>query len=137
MVRCYELAHPSCATFLDQDSLITGSADSKIRIWKVTHREYTALSLSYILSGHRGKVTCITASKAWSSIASGSEDGLVMLWEPNRAQYVRSIEHNSPVNFLAINESTVSIPSNSQTSTQQFNRAISHLVLGKNYVFTQ
>ncbi|GJJ12773.1 hypothetical protein Clacol_007018 [Clathrus columnatus] len=106
MVRCYELAHPSCAVFPDQDSLVTGSTDSKVRVWKVTHREHTTLSLSYILTGHRGRIISITASRAWSLIVSGGEDGLVMLWELNRAQYVRSITHNSPVSFVAINEST-------------------------------
>lgn len=109
LVRCYELAYTSCAVFPDQDSLVTGSTDSKIRIWKIVHREFTTLSLSYILSGHRGRIITVTASRAWSLIVSGGEDGLVMLWEPNRAQYVRSITHNSPVNFVAINESTVSL----------------------------
>jgi len=51
----------------------------------------------------------VAASRAWSLVVSGSEDGYAMLWELNRAQYVRAIEHKSPVNLVTINESTVSI----------------------------
>ena len=47
---------------------------------------------------------------------SGSSDGSAILWDLNRGTYVRSIWHDdgtvpresSAVNFVAINESTVS-----------------------------
>lgn len=93
---------------------MTGSHDSKVRLWRLSHRDQTTLSLLYIFTGHRQRVLCVAASRAWSLVVSGSEDGCAMLWELNRAQYVRAIEHDSPVNLVTINESTVSTDSYSR-----------------------
>ncbi|KIJ42154.1 hypothetical protein M422DRAFT_209006 [Sphaerobolus stellatus SS14] len=106
LIQCYEFSSCSSATFADSDTLITGSNDCKVRIWRLSRKEQTSFSLSYILNGHREKVFCVVASRAWSLIVSGSEDGSAMLWELNRAQYVRAIHHGSPVHLAAINEST-------------------------------
>jgi len=107
LIQCYEAASCTCATFPDPDTLVTGSRDCKVRLWKLIREEKTSFTLSYILNGHRQRVLCVVASRAWSLVVSGSEDGSAMLWELNRAQYVRSIEHESPVYLAAINESTV------------------------------
>jgi WD40 repeat protein len=107
-MQCYEASRCSCAAFPDSETLVTGSHDSKVRLWRLSHREHTSLSLLYILTGHRQRVLCVAASRAWSLVVSGSEDGCAMLWELNRAQYVRTIEHGSPVNLVTVNESTVS-----------------------------
>lgn len=53
----------------------------------------------------------------WSIAVSGSEDGTAVIWDLNRAMYVRTIDHRDPldatvnanrVHLVAINESTVS-----------------------------
>jgi WD40 repeat protein len=76
------------------------------------------LSLSHILRVHTSEVLCVTTSRTWSSIVSGSRDGSAALWDLNKGTYVRSIWHgnveegptddNYAVNLVAINESTVS-----------------------------
>lgn len=68
---------------------------------------------------------------------SGSEDGCAMLWELNRAQYVRAIEHGSPVNLVTINESTVRTQFTLSvwfTDERRF-RAILQHVHAKNYAY--
>jgi WD40 repeat protein len=72
--------------------------------------------LSHIMRIHTDEVVCITASRTWSLIVSGSKDGSAALWDLNRGVYVRSIWHAEPegverdemtaVNLVAINEST-------------------------------
>lgn len=108
VIQTYEASFCSCAVFPDPETLATGSHDSKVRLWRLTHREQTNFSLLYILTGHKESVMCVAASRAWSLIVSGGEDGCAMLWELNRAQYVRAIDHGAPVHLAAINESTVS-----------------------------
>jgi WD40 repeat protein len=93
--------------FPDSETLVTGSQDSKLRIWRLTRQDQAQLSLLYILTGHQEPILSVVASRAWSLVVSGSEDGCAMLWELNRAQYVRKIEHGAPVHLVAINESTV------------------------------
>ncbi|KAG5653219.1 hypothetical protein H0H81_001696 [Sphagnurus paluster] len=60
---------------------------------------------------HTDEVTCVTASRTWSLVISGSKDGSAVLWDLNKGIYVRSIWHgeggeSTAVNLVAINEST-------------------------------
>ncbi|KAI6008605.1 hypothetical protein EDC04DRAFT_2871453 [Pisolithus marmoratus] len=111
IVQAIESVYPTCATFADPDTLVTGSSDSIVRIW---HRGVPVLSLAHLLRGHSGPVSCIQASRTWSVAVSGSSDGSAVLWDLNRGSYVRSIWHaegnissqDASVNFVAINEST-------------------------------
>lgn len=98
-----------CATFADSETLITGMEDSTLGIWKLSRPvgERTSLVWTHILRGHRDKVTCLAASRPWSLIVSGSEDCSVILWDLNRAQYVRSVKHEMAVTLVTINESLV------------------------------
>ena len=137
MIQCYEASSCSCVAFPDSETLVTGSHDSKVRLWRLSHRDQTNMSLLYILSGHRQCVLCVAASRAWSLVVSGSEDGCAMLWELNRAQYVRAIEHGSPVNLVTINESTVRTQFTLSvwfTDERRF-RAILQHVHAKNYAY--
>ena len=60
---------------------------------------------------HRDTIICVAASRSWSVIVSGSKDGTAVLWDLNRAVYMRSISHGEGdsvgVHLVAINESTV------------------------------
>lgn len=135
VAQTVESVYPTCAVFADQDTLVTGSADSVLRIWHLSHgtsplapsfsgthnmrhrkgRE-PSLSLTHLLRGHNASVLCIQTSRTWSVVVSGSSDGSAILWDLNRGTYVRSIWHDdgtvpresSAVNFVAINESAVS-----------------------------
>ena len=74
------------------------------------------LGLSHIMRIHTSEVLCVTASRTWSLVVSGSKDSSAALWDLNRGTYVRSIWHgkaggpeddNMAVTLAAINESTV------------------------------
>lgn len=62
---------------------------------------------------HTEEVVCVTASRPWSAVLSGSKDGSAVLWDLNRGMYVRTIWHGhseeDSVHLVAINESTVSV----------------------------
>ena len=120
VVQVVEYAFCTCAVFADASSLITGSSDYTVRLWKVVRgpnpnssSSAMQVSLSHIMRVHRDKVTCVTASRPWSLVVSGSKDGSAALWDLNRGVYVRSIWHgkgeeSTAVDLVAINESTVS-----------------------------
>ena len=86
-----------------------------LRLWRLSRSDgITSMSQTHTLRAHSGPVLCITACKTWSIIVSGSEDGSAVIWDLNRAIYVRSIwhgdtiEHDS-VNLVAVNDSTVCV----------------------------
>lgn len=64
------------------------------------------------MRSHRAPVACVAASRAWSLVVSGSEDGSLILWDLNRGTYIRSIWHGRgkdwTIRLAAIHESTVS-----------------------------
>ncbi|KAH9042628.1 beach-domain-containing protein [Lactarius pseudohatsudake] len=106
----------TCATFADSENLITGSKDHIVRLWRVsrgpgsiTGPNALRISLSNMMRVHRGTILCVAASRPWSIIVSGSEDGSAALWDLNRAVYMRSIWHGGDgvgVHLAAVNEST-------------------------------
>lgn len=69
------------------------------------------ISLTHLMRSHTAPVVCVTASRTWSLVVSGSEDGSAAIWDLNRGVYVRSIWHSktaeAPVHLVAVNESTV------------------------------
>lgn len=97
---------------------MTGSNDCMLRLWRLTRREgHTSFSQTYVLKAHSASVTCVSVCRVWSIAVSGSEDGTAVIWDLNRAMYVRTIYHQNPsdsneepnhVRQVAINESTVS-----------------------------
>ncbi|KAG1745693.1 hypothetical protein EDB19DRAFT_1927133 [Suillus lakei] len=118
----------ACAAFADQDTLVTGSGDNIVRVWRVNQgqvapsgfvgasgrsrgRASSTLSMTHILRGHSQRVLCIATSRTWSVIVSGSEDGSAIVWDLNRGSYRHSIWHGNEnlraeVCLSAINEST-------------------------------
>ena len=87
-----------------------------VRLWHIIRNDRSreqpvTLHLTHLMRGHTARVSCITASRAWSLIVSGSKDGSAALWDLNRGVYTRSIWHGtgpaSEVHLVAINESTV------------------------------
>ncbi|KAH7890525.1 hypothetical protein F5I97DRAFT_1922982 [Phlebopus sp. FC_14] len=133
LVQVVESVSPTCAAFADQDTMVTGSTDSIVRLWRVAHApamttspflgsssmksqkgQQASLSLLCVLRGHSGPVACVEASRAWSIAVSGSLDGSAILWDLNRGMYIRTIWHAdanaslecATVHLVAINEST-------------------------------
>ncbi|KAH9896772.1 beach-domain-containing protein [Cubamyces lactineus] len=110
-----ESAFCSCAAFADVETLVTGSTDNMVRLWHVVRNERSreqpiALQLTHLMRGHTARVSCITASRSWSLIVSGSKDGSAALWDLNRGVYIRSVWHGAgdpyEVHLAAVNEST-------------------------------
>ncbi|KAH0828735.1 hypothetical protein J3R83DRAFT_3154 [Lanmaoa asiatica] len=110
VVQTIEATCPTCAEFADQDTLVTGSDDSLVRIWRLSHAPLSmspfvsstaktykgqepSVTLVHLLRKHSAPVTCIHVSRAWSIVISGSSDGSAILWDLNRGLYVRSIWH--------------------------------------------
>jgi WD40 repeat protein len=90
--------------FSDGHTLITGGFDNLVLLWRVLRNvpvpprssssssgTSTRLKLSHLMRGHSAPITCVCASKAWSVLVSGSEDGSAIMWDLNRATYVRSL----------------------------------------------
>lgn len=111
-----ESAFCACATFADADTLVTGSTDNTVRLWRVIRNDRSreqpvSLQLTHLMRGHTARVNCIAASRAWSLIVSGSKDGSAAIWDLNRGVYTRSIWHgsgsSSEIHLVAIYESTV------------------------------
>ncbi|KAH7092832.1 beach-domain-containing protein [Auriculariales sp. MPI-PUGE-AT-0066] len=129
VVEVAEAAACSCAAFADSESLVTGSEDATVRIWRLSHRDNdrsrdkdkdigSALRLLFILRGHRESIRCVAASRAWSIAVSGSDDGSLSIWDLNRGTYVRSISYGGNprgpkdgIRLVAIQESTGHIAS--------------------------
>lgn len=113
----------SCAAFADATTLVTGSFDHMVRLWSLksssnvhgpqrSNIRTSRLTLTHILRAHTASVSCVAASRTWSLVVSGAQDGTAVLWDLNRGVYVRSITHgtdaNAAVHLVSINESTVS-----------------------------
>ncbi|KAG1732883.1 uncharacterized protein EDB91DRAFT_1150772 [Suillus paluster] len=128
VTQTIEHVAPSCAALADQDTLVTGSGDNIVRVWRVNHSQVapsgfvgtsgryrrhasSTLSMMHLLRGHSQRVACIATSRTWSVIVSGSEDGSAIVWDLNRGCYRHSIWHSdenlrAEVCLSAINEST-------------------------------
>ena len=97
----------SCATFADENTLLTGSADTTVCVWQVRFGKSFEIQLKECLRGHSGRVTTVSYSKSFSVIVSGSEDGTAIVWDLNRLKYVRTLRgHVGTVEVAAVNDMT-------------------------------
>ena len=94
----------SNAVFADSDTLITGGEDKTVCIWTFSNGKKNAIDLKSCLRGHRGRITCLDASRPFSVIVSGSEDRTVIIWDLNRQQYTKSLTgHRNAITNISIN----------------------------------
>lgn len=77
--------------------IVSGGAEGKVRIWKVTS-SHQALLVS--LKEHRGAVNCIKVNKDSSQCISASADGSCIVWDLER--YVRILAFFEPNVFASI-----------------------------------
>ena len=109
---------------LNAQQLVTGSEDYTVRLWQLSRGSAQAttprtgerslkLIPTHLMRSHSAPVVCVTASRQWSVVVSGSKDGSAAVWDLNRGTYIRSIWHGQTqahaVHLTAINESTVSL----------------------------
>lgn len=101
VLEIYEQLHTqrvSTALCADSKTVVTASYDSTVAVWNVySDKETVHLHHKANLFGHRSAVSVLTVSKAFSTLLSGSVDGIVMLWDLNRLEMIRQI--NVPHNF--------------------------------------
>ena len=82
----------SCAAFVDSATLVTAGEDCTVSIWKVSSSSKTVeLHPRATLFGHLTAVTTLAFSQSLSALLSASSDGKIILWDLNRAEYVREI----------------------------------------------
>ncbi|TFY62229.1 hypothetical protein EVJ58_g3994 [Rhodofomes roseus] len=119
VVQVIESTACSCAVFADPSTLVTGSRDHTVRLWRVQRPGQSLnaykepplnITVTHVMRAHTSDVVCVTASRAWSVVVSGSKDGSAAFWDLNRGTYVRSIWHGegecAGVHLVAVSEST-------------------------------
>ncbi|CAG8446303.1 7064_t:CDS:10 [Dentiscutata erythropus] len=111
LVGLYENLHlqtVSCACFADGRTFITGGTDAVICIWRFKWQTKSPeCGFMECLRGHSAKINCVTNSRSYSIIISGSDDKTCIIWDLNRMKYVRQLQgHETGVQFVAINDTT-------------------------------
>eukprot|EP01012_Entosiphon_sulcatum_P016545 TRINITY_DN2146_c0_g1_i1.p1 TRINITY_DN2146_c0_g1~~TRINITY_DN2146_c0_g1_i1.p1 ORF type:complete len:413 (-),score=42.78 TRINITY_DN2146_c0_g1_i1:14-1252(-) len=102
-----------CTTFLSDLELITGSADSTIRIWDLNDGKS-----KIVLSGHEGPVLCIAIHKNSQLLVSGSADHSVKVWNlDNYKLHYTLTGHTDEVRTVAISPDGANIVSASFDTT--------------------
>ena len=98
--------------------LITGSADSTVRVWELASvtgrgsKQSQQLALLQTLCGHEGAITCMAAEPAFSVLVTGSECGICIIWDLARRRYVRQLgPHVGPVSAVCIDPQSGNIVS--------------------------
>lgn len=104
---------PVIAAASGRDVLIFASLDTTVSVWETAVRgNHVVLNLRGRLRGHCAPLSQVTCSDSFAMIVTGSADGIAMLWDMNRAEYVRTLhgsqssaprDHSQPVAALAIN----------------------------------
>lgn len=114
-----ETYDPTCATFVDGQTCITGSSDGAVNSWRI-QRPGQGIRPRQMrqMQAHTQGVLCVAASKSWSIVVSGSGEkadglggnvgGTGAVWDLKRGVHVWSARHSSSVGLCAIMESTVS-----------------------------
>ena len=68
---------------LEQSYVVTGGADSVARVWRINSATFQ-LEIHSELTGHQLGVNCVRFSPdGFNSIATGSDDGKVVIWKHN------------------------------------------------------
>jgi WD domain, G-beta repeat len=82
------------AAAMAQDQIFIGLSSGQIR----GHRLATNLTAPNLtLNGHETAVTCLTLSFDGRLLASGGQDGNLLVWDAPSGQMLRSLAHRGPV----------------------------------------
>lgn len=94
-----------CMTQAGPSTVVAGCKDGLVLLWKVDLPR-KELTMEQPLRGHTAQVVCIAASQSWRIAVSGSDDGTAIIWDTNRATYVRSLRvaEGGPVTNIAVDE---------------------------------
>jgi WD40 repeat protein len=95
----------TCALSSSQRRLITGGADTTVRVWTLAGRrpQGQKLSLERTLCGHSATVTALACAAPFHTLVSGSDDETCIVWDLNRLRYLRTLRGmGGPVRALAV-----------------------------------
>lgn len=86
--------------------LVCGSDSSAVHMYRLrSDRKGKSVSMlrSWTLFGHTAAVRCVAVCDNYSIAVSGSDDHTCIIWDLNRASFVRSLNHHEgPVTCVAI-----------------------------------
>lgn len=96
----------SAAAFVDSRTLVTAGIDCSVSVWSVQSPSNKTVDLApkTSLFGHKHPVSIIFVSKSFSTILTASTDGLVLLWDLNRLEFVRKLAQGRHVECAKIND---------------------------------
>lgn len=78
--------------------LASGGADMKVRLWRPELLEIGSSSedcCQAVLSGHTGAVNSVHYSPDGNTVASGSDDTTIRLWDAHHGKFVRALDHHT------------------------------------------
>jgi beige protein homolog 1 len=85
----------SCALFASSQLLITAGEDCVLSAHQIITSSSKSVEMQpkASLFGHKTPVTVLSVSKSFSTLLSASSDGIVILWDLNRLEFVRKLPH--------------------------------------------
>ncbi|OBT91582.1 hypothetical protein VE01_10403 [Pseudogymnoascus verrucosus] len=99
----------SSAMFVDSKTLVTAGVDCVVSVWRTTvspNAKSVDLAPMTSLFGHTQPVSTLAVSKSFSTILSASTDGVVLLWDLNRLEFVLKLASGRAVQCAQINSVT-------------------------------
>lgn len=98
----------STLTFADSKTLITAGEDCVVSVYTIQSTPGRVVELNHrsSLFGHKTPVSNIAVSKAFSTFVTVSQDGIAMLWDLNRLEFIRKLPLPRPVECAAIHDVT-------------------------------
>ncbi|GAA5901206.1 hypothetical protein JCM8208_002303 [Rhodotorula glutinis] len=129
-ITLQEGGHPgniAVASFADSSTLVTGSDDSSIVVWRFdirvlgSSKSIHLAKLGSLRGYHSSPIVSLAVSKAYSIIVSGDSSGVAVLWDLNRLKPVRLLDRQSdPVQVVAISETTGDFATCSGSTSRTF-----------------
>lgn len=103
VIRCVSLSS-------DGHQVVMGGDDCAVSVWhfRKSGSGDRRLELRGRLCGHSTPVCCVVLSQEFSIIVSGSVDGMCIVWDLNRLEYVRELSDPAcrTVSCLVVNDAT-------------------------------
>tara|TARA_B110000046_G_scaffold141282_1_gene147957 strand:- start:47 stop:517 length:471 start_codon:yes stop_codon:yes gene_type:complete len=79
---------------------VSASWDKSIKVWDTLAN----MELIHTFTGHKAQITTLDMVIGDSYLASGSNDGTVMVWDMIRGRYLTSQDCDSPVNCVLFSQ---------------------------------
>ena len=97
----------TCSTFADAWTYFTGSDDTTVSAWHVHNSgEEIQLHLRSTLFGHRSLITVISVSRAFSVLLTADINGVIILWDLSRLDFIREVHVNANITSAVVSNSS-------------------------------